>query len=434
MPEGGAPPRGPLLGLGGFFVREREPVVVTGLGVVSPLGTGVDRLWENLLAGRSGVGPITRFDTRDFEVRIGAEVKDFNPQDWMDRKEVRRRDRFTQFFTAATQMALQDAGLESKELDPARVGLAVGTGIGGMETLYEQILVLLEKGPQRVSPFLVPMMIANMAAGQVAIDFGFTGPNATYVTACASSAHAVGEGMRMIQLGLADVVIAGGSEAAFVPITIAGFTSMKALSTRNDEPEKASRPFDAQRDGFVLGEGAAVLILERLSFAKARGARIRAELAGYGMTADAYHITQPAPRGAGGAAAMRLAMADAGLGPRDIQYINAHATSTPVGDVAETQAIHDVFGDHARELMVSSTKSMTGHLLGAAGALEAAITVLTLEHQVVPPTINYEVPDPECDLDYVPNRARPAQVEAALTNSFGFGGQNACLVFKRWRG
>lgn len=422
------------MGLGGFFVREREPVVVTGLGVVSPLGTGVDRLWENLLAGRSGVGPITRFDTRDFEVRIGAEVKDFNPQDWMDRKEVRRRDRFTQFFTAATQMALQDAGLESKELDPARVGLAVGTGIGGMETLYEQILVLLEKGPQRVSPFLVPMMIANMAAGQVAIDFGFTGPNATYVTACASSAHAVGEGMRMIQLGLADVVIAGGSEAAFVPITIAGFTSMKALSTRNDEPEKASRPFDAQRDGFVLGEGAAVLILERLSFAKARGARIRAELAGYGMTADAYHITQPAPRGAGGAAAMRLAMADAGLGPRDIQYINAHATSTPVGDVAETQAIHDVFGDHARELMVSSTKSMTGHLLGAAGALEAAITVLTLEHQVVPPTINYEVPDPECDLDYVPNRARPAQVEAALTNSFGFGGQNACLVFKRWRG
>lgn len=415
-------------------MREREPVVVTGLGVVSPLGTGVDRLWENLLAGRSGVGPITRFDTRDFEVRIGAEVKDFNPQDWMDRKEVRRRDRFTQFFTAATQMALQDAGLESKELDPARVGLAVGTGIGGMETLYEQILVLLEKGPQRVSPFLVPMMIANMAAGQVAIDFGFTGPNATYVTACASSAHAVGEGMRMIQLGLADVVIAGGSEAAFVPITIAGFTSMKALSTRNDEPEKASRPFDAQRDGFVLGEGAAVLILERLSFAKARGARIRAELAGYGMTADAYHITQPAPRGAGGAAAMRLAMADAGLGPRDIQYINAHATSTPVGDVAETQAIHDVFGDHARELMVSSTKSMTGHLLGAAGALEAAITVLTLEHQVVPPTINYEVPDPECDLDYVPNRARPAQVEAALTNSFGFGGQNACLVFKRWRG
>ncbi|MDI3270124.1 MAG: beta-ketoacyl-ACP synthase II, partial [Bacillota bacterium] len=375
----------------------------------------------------------TRFDARDYEVRIGAEVKDFDPQDWMDRKEVRRRDRFTQFFTAATQLALKDAGLEPKELDPQRVGMAVGTGIGGMETLYDQIVVLLEKGPQRVSPFLVPMMIANMAGGQVAIDYGFTGPNATYVTACASSAHAVGEAMRMLQLGLADVVIAGGAEAAFVPITIAGFTNMKALSTRNDEPEKASRPFDAQRDGFVLGEGAAVLILERLSFARTRKAPIRAELAGYGMTADAYHITQPAPRGAGGAAAMRLALADAGLLPEDIQYINAHATSTPVGDAAETQAIHDVFGAHAQNLMVSSSKSMTGHLLGAAGALEAAITVLALEKQVVPPTINYEHPDPECDLDYVPNEARSYPLEAALTNSFGFGGQNACLIFKRWR-
>ncbi|MBE3590274.1 MAG: beta-ketoacyl-ACP synthase II [Firmicutes bacterium] len=402
------------------------------MGVVTPVGVGVDAFWEGLVSGRSGVGRITRFDPSAFDVRIGAEVRDFDPLQYMDRKEARRTDRYAQFFVAAVRMAVEASGIDFSKVDGERVGVAFGSGIGGMETLYQQVQLLLERGPDRVSPFLVPMMIANIAAGQAAIDYGLRGPNATYVTACASSAHAIGEALRILQRGDADVMVVGGSEAAFVPIAIAGFSSMKALSTRNDDPERASRPFDAERDGFVMGEGAGALILETEAHARRRGARILAELCGYGSTADAYHITQPAPGGEGGARAMKLALKDAGLRPEDIDYINAHATSTPVGDAAETAAIKSVFGEHAHRLAVSSTKSMTGHLLGAAGAVEAIVCVKALLEQVLPPTINYEHPDPECDLDYVPNRARPAAVRAALTNSFGFGGHNVSLVFRRW--
>ncbi|MBX6351346.1 MAG: beta-ketoacyl-ACP synthase II [Clostridia bacterium] len=408
-------------------------VVVTGLGAVTPVGVGVDAFWEGLLAGRSGIGRITRFDTERFDVKIGGEVKDFDPSRYLDRKAIRHTDRYCQFFLAAMRMALEDASLSPEACDPDRSGVAVGTGIGGMETLYQQILVMLEKGPERVSPFLVPMMIANMAAGQTAIELGFRGPNCTYVTACASSAHAVGEAYRAIRSGRADVMVAGGSEAAFVPIAIAGFASMKALSTRNDDPQGASRPFDRSRDGFVMGEGAAVLILESEEHARARGARVRAEIAGYAMTADAYHVTAPRPDGGGGARAMELALADAGLAPTDIGYVNAHATGTPTGDPAEVAAIRAVFGAHADRLPVSSTKSMTGHLLGAAGAVEAVVCVKVLEDQVIPPTINFREPDPDCAIDCVPNEARPAAVEACLSNSFGFGGQNVCLLFRRWR-
>lgn len=408
-------------------------VVVTGMSVLTSLGCDLASFQRQLTAGRSGVGPITRFDATGYDTRFGAEVKDFDATRYVDRKEARRMDRFTQLAMAGVDMALKDSGLEPEREDPFRCGIIWGTGIGGMETLTDQFGVLAQKGPGRVSPFFVPMMIANMAAGQAAIRHGFKGPNATLVTACASSANSIGEAFRILQRGQADLVVSGGSEAALVPIAVAGFCSMKALSTRNDDPQGASRPFDRERDGFVIGEGSGALVLETLDHARARGARIYAEIVGYGMTADAYHITAPSPEGEGGAMAMRAALKDAGLAPEEVDYINAHGTSTPPGDIAETLAIKGVFGDHASRLAISSTKSMIGHLLGAAGAVEMVASILAINHGVIPPTINYEYPDPDCDLDYVPNEAREASVDVVLSNSFGFGGQNATLIARRFR-
>lgn len=407
-------------------------VVITGMGVVTPVGIGLEPFWTSLLEGRSGVGPLQRFDASDYPAKIGAEVEEFEPTLWLDRKEARHMDRFAQFAAAATFMAIEDAGLDLARCDRDRLGVVMGTGIGGMQTFDEQFRVLVEKGPGRVSPFFVPMMIANMAAGQIAILTGARGPNTTLVTACASSANAIGEALRIIQRGEADAMLTGGSEAAFVPITFAGFCAMKALSTRNEEPARASRPFDAARDGFVLGEGGGALVLESLEHAQARGARIYAELCGYGMSADAYHITAPSPNGEGAALAMQKCLADAGAQPSDVDYVNAHATGTPTGDREEAAALRTVFGPHIGRLAVSSTKSMTGHLLGAAGAVELIASTLAIHRGVIPPTINYETPDPECDLDCVPNRARPAPVATALSNSFGFGGQNACLLVRRF--
>ncbi len=411
-----------------------QRVVVTGMGAVTPLGIGAGAFWEGVREGRSGVGPITRFDTTDYPCRIAAEVPDFRPSDFMDARDARRADRFTQFAVAAARLAVEDADLQPDRIDREQVGIILGTGIGGMETLSDQFRQLLERGPGRVSPFFVPMMIANMAAGQLAIDYGFTGPNNTCVTACAASANAIGEAFRIIQRGEAQVMLTGGSEAALTPLTLAGFCAMKALSTRNGDPSRASRPFDAERDGFVLAEGAGVIVLESAEHALARGASIRAEIVGYGMGADAYHMAAPPPDGRGGALSMKRALLDAGLCPEEVDYINAHGTSTPAGDRGETLAIKAVFGEHARRLAVSSTKSMVGHLLGAAGAVEFITTVLALEHALIPPTINQENPDPECDLDYVPNRARPAAIRVALSNSFGFGGQNVTLAVRRWEG
>ncbi|KWX07484.1 3-oxoacyl-ACP synthase [Hydrogenibacillus schlegelii] len=410
----------------------RRRVVITGLGVVTPIGNDVETFWNNLVAGRSGVGPITAFDASDFPTRIAAEVKGFDPEAYMDKKEARRVDRFIQFAGAATRMALEGAGLKITPDIAERVGVIIGSGIGGLATLEENTRALLERGPRRVSPFLVPMMIANMGSGYVSILFGAKGPNTTVVTACASGTHAIGEATEMIRRGIADVMIAGGSEAAIRPLGLAGFTSMKALSTRNDAPEAASRPFDRGRDGFVMGEGAGVVVLEALEFAERRGARIIAEVAGYGLSADAYHLTAPAPEGEGAARAMRLALQDAGLRPEDVDYINAHGTSTEYNDLAETQAIKAVFGEHAYRLKVSSNKSMIGHLLGAAGGVEAVATALTIARGIIPPTINLTDPDPELDLDYVPNVAVRADVRVALSNSFGFGGHNAVLVLKRY--
>ncbi|MDQ7793719.1 MAG: beta-ketoacyl-ACP synthase II [bacterium] len=408
--------------------------VVTGMGAVTPLGIGVPAFWQALRSGKSAVGPITRFDATGHPCRIAAEVADFRPDDFMDAREARRSDRFTQFAVAAAAMALQDAGLDPSAVDPAQAGVILGTGIGGMETFCDQHRQLMDRGPGRVSPFFIPMMIANMAAGQLAITFGFTGPNATAVTACAAGANAIGEAFRTIQRGEAEVMLTGGSEAAIVPLTLAGFCAMKALSTRNDDPAGASRPFDAGRDGFVLAEGAGVIVLESEAHARARGARVVAEIIGYGMAADAYHMAAPPPDGRGGAGAMRRALQDADLEPHQVDYLNAHGTSTPAGDRGETLAVKAVFGDHAYRLAISSTKSMIGHALGAAGALEFIATALTLEHGIIPPTINQTDPDPDCDLDYVPNRARPAAVRAALSNSFGFGGQNVTLALRRWEG
>lgn len=409
-------------------------VVVTGMGVVSPVGIGLEAFWESLKAGRSGVARITSFDPTGFPSQIGAEVKGFEPGRYMDKKDARRMDRFTQFAVASTAEALQMARLDLSRIDPDRVGVTYGTGIGGMQTLTEQFEVLRQKGPDRVSPFFVPMMIGNMAAGQIAILFGAKGPNTTVVTACASSTNAIGDAFKVLQRGDADVMIAGGSEAAFVPLAYAGFCAMRALSTRNDEPERASRPFDRERDGFVMGEGSGTVILETLEHALGRQAPILAEVVGYGMTADAYHITYPAPEGEGGARSMLRALADAGLGPQDVDYINAHGTSTEANDKFETMAIKKVFGQRAYSIPISSTKSMTGHLLGAAGAIEFIASVLTIRDGIIPPTINYEFPDPECDLDYVPNEARKARVRVALSNSFGFGGQNATLIVKAYEG
>lgn len=409
-------------------------VVVSGLGIISPIGIGKDAFWENVVRGKSGVRPITRFNTEGFKTRIAAEVLDFDPEAFIDKKEVRRMDRFVQFAVAAARLALDDAGINLQDIDPDRVGVVLGCGIGGMETFEDQARVLITRGPGRVSPFFVPMMISNMAAGYIAILNGFYGPNSTVVTACASSNHAIGESFRLIQRGEADVVLAGGTEAAVTPLAVAGFCAMKAMSTRNEEPERASRPFDAERDGFVIGEGAAILVLERLEHALARGAGIYAEVAGYGQSCDGFHITAPDPDGAGAAKAMAWALKDAGLQPGDVNYINAHGTSTPLNDKVETMAIKKVFGEAAYRIPVSSTKSMTGHLLGAAGGIEAAICALSIAHEVIPPTINYENPDPECDLDYVPNKARAAQVKVTLSNGLGFGGHNATVIFKKYSG
>ena len=408
-------------------------VVVTGLGVVSPVGIGVDVYWDRILKGESGIDILTRLNPDDYPTRMGAEVKDFNPGDFMERRDARRMDRFTQYAVVAADMALADAGIGDNLLPRERLGVVIGTGIGGMETLDEQFRLMNEKGPDRVSPFFVPMMIANMAAGQISIRHDLRGPNSTLVTACAASAHAMGEAFRILQRGDADVMVTGGAEAAFVPLAFAGFCTMKAMSTWSGPPQGASRPFDLRRDGFVMGEGSGILVFERLDHALARGAKIYAEVLGFGMSADAHHITAPAPGGSGGARSMQLALADAGLEPEAIDYINAHGTGTPPGDISETEAIKSVFGEHAYKLAVSSTKSMIGHLLGAAGAVEAIACILAIRDNVVPPTINLDEQDPACDLDYVPWKARPMTVDRVLSNSFGFGGQNATLIFGRYR-
>jgi len=407
-------------------------VVVTGLGTLSPVGNTVDEFWTSLVQGRSGVGMITRFDTTGYPTRIAGEVRNFDPLDFVDKKEARRLDPYLQYAIASAALAVQDAALDTGKVDGTRFGVLIGSGIGGISTLLESHRNLIEKGPDRVSPFFIPMLIANMASGLVSMRFGAKGPNSAVVTACATGNHAIGDSFKIIQRADADIMIAGGSEAIIVPLTIAGFCSMKAMSTRNDEPTKAMRPFDANRDGFVAGEGAGILVLEALDHALARDARIYAEIVGYGMTGDAHHMTAPDPEGDGAARAMAAAVRDAGLDVSAVGYINAHGTSTPYNDKFETLAIKRVFGDHARRLAVSSTKSMTGHLLGAAGGIEAIATVLALHHGVLPPTINYETPDPDCDLDYIPNQARKQDVEVALSNAFGFGGTNATLAFRTY--
>ncbi len=413
-------------------MRQHRRVAVTGVGVVTPIGIGKDRFWSGLLEGRSGVRRIESFDPTPFPTQIAAEVRDFDPLQFMDRKEARRNDRFVQFAIAATRMALEDADFHITPQNRDRVGVVLGSGIGGANTWEEQHRVLLERGPDRVSPFFIPMLISNMAAGMVSIVFGARGPNTSVVTACATGGHCIGDAFKIIQRGDADAMIAGGTEAAITALSIAGFCSMKAMSTRNHEPERAVRPFDRDRDGFVMGEGAGVVVLEDLERARARGARIYCEVVGYGMSADAYHITQPDPEGEGAAQSMARCLADAGLRPEEVDYINAHGTSTPYNDKFETLAIKRVFGDHAYRLAVSSTKSMTGHLLGAAGGVELIACALSVHEGVLPPTINYENPDPDCDLDYVPNRARPAPVRVALSNAFGFGGHNCTLAVRRF--
>jgi 3-oxoacyl-[acyl-carrier-protein] synthase II len=408
-------------------------VVITGIGVIAPNGTGVDKFWPAIQAGESGIKPITLFDASKLTTRIAGEVTDFQPTDYFDKKEARRLDRCIQFAVAGARMAINDAGLDPANMDLDRVGVIFGTGIGGMQTLDEQAQIMNTRGPDRVSPFFVPMMIANMSAAQIAINYGFRGPNVTTVTACASSTNSIGDALRLLQRGDADVVITGGSEAPITGLAMAGFCSMRAMSTRNDEPTKASRPFDTERDGFVMGEGAGVLVLETLEGALARGAKIYAEVAGYGATCDASHMSAPHPEGIGAAKAMEVAIKDAGLKPEDVDYINAHGTSTPLGDNCETRAIKKVFGEHAKKVAISSTKSMTGHLLGGAGGLEAIICSLAMRDSVLPPTINLENQDPECDLDYVANEARKAEINVAISNSFGFGGHNATILLKKYQ-
>ncbi len=409
-------------------------VVVTGMGAISPLGLSVAELWQGIVAARSGVGPITLFDPTGFDTRFAAEVKGFDPTNYMDRKEARRTDRFVQFAVAATKEALRDAELEITPANRDEIGVFIASGIGGIATLSEQLEVLRSRGPGRISPFLIPAMITNLAAGQVSIVTGARGPSYCVTSACASSAHAIGEAAETIRRGWAKAMIVGGSEASITPIGVAGFNAMRALSTRNEDYDHASRPFDAERDGFVMGEGAAVLILEDLEFALARGARILAEVVGYGATSDAYHISNLAEDGEGVARAIRLALQRGGLAPGDVDYINAHATSTPAGDPVETAAIKQVFGGREQSPPVSASKSQFGHLLGAAGAIEAVVTVLAMQNNLLPATINLQHPDPECDLDFVPNHPRPAQIEVALSNSFGFGGHNVCLAFRKYHG
>jgi 3-oxoacyl-[acyl-carrier-protein] synthase II len=405
---------------------------VTGIGLVSPLGIGTEANWQALCAGRSGIGPITHFDPTQFSSRIAGEVKRFDPSQFVSKKDVKKMDVFIQYAIAASQLAMDDAGLSVTEDIATRVGVLIGSGIGGFSTIEREHKALLEGGPRRISPFFIPASIINLAAGQVSIRFTAKGPNSATCTACSASAHAIGDAFEIIRRNDADVMIAGGSEAAITPMAVGGFAAMRALSTRNDDPEHASRPFDRARDGFIMGEGAGVVILEELGFARRRNAPVYAELVGYGMSADAFHITAPSEDGDGGMRVMEKALKHADVDPSQVDYINAHGTSTPFNDRLETLAIKRLFGEHARKLAISSTKSMTGHLLGAAGGLEAGITALAVKHQLIPPTINYECPDPDCDLDYVPNEKRQASIEYALSNSFGFGGTNAALLFKRY--
>ncbi len=408
-------------------------VVVTGLGALTPVGNDVETMWANMLAGKSGAGPITQFDPANFKTRFACEVKDFDPTAYMGRKEARRMDRFTQFAVACSKQALEDSGLPVTPDSAPRIGVMIGTGIGGINTIVNQITEMLQKGPDRVSPFTVPMMLPDSAAGQVAIQFGLKGPNLCPVSACATGSNAIGEATEWVRRGICDAVLAGGTESAMVAIAAAGFNNMTAISTRNDAPEKASRPFDKDRDGFVMAEGAAVLILEDLEHALARGAKIYAEVLGYGLSADAYHVTAPEASGAGAAQAMQMALDQAGLRPDQIDYINAHGTSTPLNDKSETLAIKRVFGEAAYHVTISSTKSMTGHLMGAGGAVEGVAAVKAITDGMIPPTINYETPDPECDLDYTPNTARAKTVNTVMSNSFGFGGHNAVVIFGRYQ-
>lgn len=409
-------------------------VVITGLGAVSPLGLDVQTTWEAVIAGQSGVGPITHFDASQHETKFAAEVKGFDPEALLGRRDARRMDRFVQFAVVATDQALKDAKLEIDDSNRDRIGALIGTGIGGITAIVTEMETLREKGPRRVSPFLVPMMLPDTGPGQVAINFGLRGPNLAVTSACATGTNAIGEAFKMIQRGAADAMVTGGTESAIIALAMAGFNSMGALSTRNDDPQRASRPFDKNRDGFVAGEGAAVLILESEEHAKARGAHIYAEVLGYGLTDDAYHISAPAENGAGAARCMQLALDDAGLKPEDIDYLNAHGTSTPLNDKSETAAVKTVFGEAAYDLAISSTKSMHGHLLGAAGALETMICTKAIQNGILPPTINYETPDPECDLDYVPNTARRQPVYRVMSNSFGFGGHNASIILGKYNG
>ena len=410
----------------------RRRVVVTGMGMVSPLGTGVEKTWQALIQGKSGVAGITKFDPTGFDTQIAAEVKDFVPENFMDKKELRHTDIFIQYAMASATMALEDSQLKITPANADRVGVVVGAGLGGLTTIEFYHKVLLEKGPSRISPFFIPMLIVNEAPGQISMRFGAKGPNTSVVTACATGNHNIGDAWRIIERGDADAVIAGGVEATITPLAVSGFNAMKALSTRNQEPEKASRPFDKNRDGFVIGEGSGIIILEELQQALDRGAKIYAEIIGYGLTGDAYHITAPAPEGEGAARCMAMTLKSAGIQPEEVDYINAHGTSTEYNDLYETMAIKTVFKEHAKKLAVSSTKSMIGHLLGGAGGVEAIFTILTICQGIIPPTINYQTPDPGCDLDYVPNIARKAEVRVALSNSFGFGGTNAVLAFKKF--
>ena len=404
------------------------------MGLVSPVGIGIEENWSNLISGKSGIGPITRFDSARFATHIAGEVKNFHPEEFINKKELRKMDPFLQFALVAAHYAMEDAKLKIEPEIASRVGVVMGCGLGGLLTIEESHKLILESGPKKVSPFFIPMIISNMAPGLISIYHGAKGPNLSLQTACAAGTHAIGQAYHLIREGSSEVMITGGVESTVTTLAVAGFNAMRALSTRNDDPEHASRPFDKERDGFILSEGSGILILEDLAFARARAARIYAEIIGFGVSGDAYHMAAPAPDGEGAARCMQMALQDAGIKPSDVQYINAHGTSTDLNDKYETQAIKTVFGDHAYKMAISSTKSMTGHLLGAAGGVEAAYTTLTLYNQLMPPTMNYEFPDPDCDLDYVPNLARKAKIEVALSNSFGFGGTNGTLVFKRWTG
>ena len=410
---------------------EKRRVVVTGLGAVTPLGINVETTWENIIAGKSGIGPMTRVNADEYPAKVAAQINDFNPEEFMDRKDARKMDRFTQYAVASSLMAVKDANLTINEENADRVGVWIGSGIGGMETFEQQYETFLNRGYRRVSPFFVPMLIPDMATGQVSITLGAKGFNSCTVTACATGTNSIGDAFKVIQRGDADAMITGGAEAPITKMSVAGFCANTALST-NPDPLTASRPFDKNRDGFVIGEGAGIIVLEELNYALARGAKIYGEIVGYGSTGDAYHITAPAPGGEGGARAMKMALNDAGLKPEDIDYINAHGTSTEYNDKFETAAVKEVFGDHAYKLAMSSTKSMTGHLLGAAGGVEAIFSLLALKEGILPPTINYETPDPDCDLDYVVNKARRQQIQAVMSNSLGFGGHNATIVFKKY--